>query len=477
MTNLLHYTHFYLVGVKGVAMTAMAQLLIDAKKTVTGCDVSEEFVTQETLNSLKIHTDTGFDHEIPESINCVIYTSAHSGKSNPIVQQAVKKNIPCFSHAEALALLTQNKKTIAVCGVGGKSTVSAMIAWIFENLSIPISYSVGVGTIPKLNRAAKYAAKSEFFVVEADEYVTDTSAKKNNEPITPRFSYFHPNITVATNIVFDHPDVYEDFDDTKEHFEAFFNQIQSNGTLVLSQQAATLNLSSSAQKQIIFGKNTESNISYIFDPKKQKPGVTVATIVEKLSTNSPTQHALELLVPGEYNIKNALAAVTACFVAGIPIQDSINALKAFSSTQRRFELKKQQRSITFYDDYAHHPKEIVSAIKALNSWYPDTKKIIAFQPHTYSRTKQLLHEFVHSFKDAETVLLLDIFASAREAEDASISSDMLTKKIKELYPNLDIENVHTIHKLKEKLATLDQNRATVVLTLGAGDIYKVHDMI
>ncbi len=467
---ILEYQHFYLVGIKGVAMTSMAQLLVDAQKTISGCDLEEDFVTQPILDKLEITIDSGFDHEIPENIECVIYTAAHTGKFNPIVTQANQKNIPTFSHAEAQADLFNQKKGIAVCGVGGKSTVSAMISWIFEKTNNNTSFAVGVGNIPGLNKTAQWNTDSEYFIAEADEYVTDPSAPKRGEAITPRFSYLKPHITVCTNLKFDHPDVYEDFEHTKEVFFSFFNQISSNGTLVMNVADMVHNPSTSAQTVLTFGTDS-ADFSYDFNPKEQKAGITIATI-----THAEKQYTLELKIPGEYNVQNALAAIAACSCANIPVADSVSALKTFASTQRRFESCGTKNGVIYYDDYAHHPNEIQSAIAALNTWYTDNKKIIVFQPHTYSRTKQLLHEFVHAFKNADAVYLLDIFASARESFDPSISSDTLLEGIKKNYPNITIENLHTV----DSLARFLQERVsagTVVLTLGAGDIYKVHNKI
>lgn len=469
--SILNYQNFYLVGIKGVAMTSMVQLLVDAQKKVSGCDVTEEFVTQKILDRLAIKIDSGFEHNIPPNIECVIFTAAHNGKFNTIVKQAVEKNIPTFSHAQAQADLFNQKKGIAVCGVGGKSTVSAMISWIFEKTNHNPSFAVGVGNIPGLEKTAQWSNSSEYFIVEADEYVTDPSAPKRDEEITPRFSFLKPNITVCTNLKFDHPDVYKDFEHTKEIFFRFFSQIDKDGCLIINHDDLVHKPTTSAKRTITFGKNVEADFSYIFKPDEQQAGTTVATIYYE--NNS---YNLELKVPGEYNVQNALAAISACVTAGIPIKDCVQTLSSFNSTQRRFENCGTKNGVTYYDDYAHHPNEIKSAIAALNTWYKDDNKIIIFQPHTYSRTKQLLHEFVHSFKMAGEVYLLDIFASAREGFDDSISSDDIVNGIKQNFPEIKVENLHSIEKLAEFLKS-SVEEGTVVLTLGAGDIYKVHDKI
>lgn len=469
--QLLEYTHFYLVGIKGVAMTGMVQLLLDAGKKVSGCDVPQEFVTQKILNEKKIKITTNFEHQIPEEVDCVIYTAAHSGKFNPVVLQAQEKNIPVYSHAQAQAQLCNTKKGIAVCGVGGKSTVSAMLAWIFEKTNTPISYAVGVGNIPGLEKTAKWDTKSTYFIVEADEYVTDPSAPKRNEEITPRFSYLFPHITVCTNLKFDHPDVYEDFTHTQAVFETFYSQIDLNGFLIQNYSDLPYKLTTSAQNRISFGTDSQADFSYQFVGSQQKPGKTTAT----LNYNQET-FTLELQVPGEFNVQNAVSAIAAASSAGITIEQSIQALATFASTQRRFEFHGTKKGVLYYDDYAHHPNEIKSAVAALHAWYPHNKKIIVFQPHTYSRTKQLLHEFIHAFKQATQVYLLDIFASAREAFDPTITSDQIVDGVHKLYPEIKIENSHSVAAVAKQLVATT-NPGDIVLTLGAGDIYKIHDKI
>jgi UDP-N-acetylmuramate--alanine ligase len=474
--SLLDYNNFYLVGIKGVAMTAISQLLIDANKKVSGADVAEEFVTQEILNRLNVNIDFGFDHQIPSNIDCVIYTAAHEGEFNQLVVQSQKQDIPTYSHAAAQADLFNQKKGIAVCGVGGKSTVSAMISWIFEKNNFDSSFAVGVGNIPGLEKTAQWNKDSEFFIAEADEYVTDPSAPKRDEEITPRFSFLTPFATVCTNLKFDHPDVYKDFEHTKDVFFSFFNQINPDGYLIINYEDLVHKPTTSAKNIITFGKDSLADFSYKFVPSQQKPGITIATIL-----NKDQEYTLELKVPGEYNIQNAIAAIAASFTAGITVKNSILAIKDFASTQRRFENRGTKNGIVYFDDYAHHPNEIKSAIAALNNWYKEEKKIIIFQPHTYSRTKQLLHEFIHSFKNADEVHLLDIFASARESKDNTVSSDDIVKGIKNVFPHIKISNLHTVNELAEFLNKIKPSESsksgTVILTLGAGDIYKVHDKI
>jgi UDP-N-acetylmuramate--alanine ligase len=474
--SILDYNNFYLVGIKGVAMTSIAQILMDAKKNISGSDVKENFVTEGILKKLNANISIGFDSKIPEDIDCVIYTAAHKGEFNPQVITAQNRGIKTYSHAEAQAEFFNMKKGIAVCGVGGKSTVSAMIAWILEKTGLEPSFSVGVGDIPGLNKTAQWDSDTNLFVAEADEYVTDPSAPSRNKEITPRFSYLNPFTTVCTNLQFDHPDVYRDFDHTKEVFFKFFNQIADGGFLILNQKDLKHKHTTSAQETITFGNNQSADFYYKQIDKESRPGTNVGLLKHK-----EQKYKITLKVPGIYNLKNAVAAIAACTTVGVEILSSIQALESFNSTKRRFELVGVKNGITYYDDYAHHPNEITSVIEALNKWYPKAKKVIAFQPHTYSRTKKLLSEFIDSFKMASTktsseVVLLDIFASAREAIDSTISSNDIVEGVEKKFNDVKISNLKTIHNLSLYLEN-NLEPGSVILTVGAGDIYKVHDLL
>lgn len=472
--RILEYNNFFLVGIKGVAMTTMAQLLNDAHKDVSGSDVEEDFVTKDILKKLNLKISIGFDTEIPENIDCVIYTAAHEGKFNPQVLNAKERKIKTYSHAKAQAEFFNLKKGIAVCGVGGKSTVSAMISWILTKTGAEPSFAVGVGNIPGLDKTACWDTDTDIFVAEADEYATDPSAPQRNEEITPRFSFLKPFITVCTNLKFDHPDVYKDFDHTKSVFFKFFNQINNNGFLILNYKDLEHKPTTSAETTLSFGESPKADFSYKSITENTEPGSNVG-----LLTYKNLEYKIVLRIPGTYNLENAVAAIAACSTVNIPIFESINALTSFNSTQRRFEFIGTKNGVTYYDDYAHHPNEVKSVIEALNNWYPDSRKIIAFQPHTYSRTKNLLKEFIEAFEvvdDKTEVFLLDIFSSAREKYDSTISSDDIVRGIQLKYKNIKISNLESIHNL----ATYFENNSSdgdIVLTIGAGDIYKVHSLV
>ncbi len=471
--NRTQYHHYYLVGIKGVALTSLAQLLVDAGCTVQGCDTAEEFVTQNQLTRLGITPDVGFSHPVPNGCDCVVYTAAHQGSANPVVQDAVHKGIPTYTHAEALAAFFNDKKGIAVCGVGGKSTTSAMISWIMEKSGKQPSYSVGVGQIIGLPRTGVWNERGDYFVAEADEYASNPTEMKSGAKLIPRFQYLQPSITVCTNIAFDHPDVYKDFAHTRSVFEAFFAQSKTGGILCTSPETLA-QLHTVPQDLHVVTISSTSGADYVYtitlSPANTMPTVT---IFEK---KTGTTHALRLLVPGPHNVMNAAYAVAACAQAGIPVAQSCSALAEFRSTKRRFEYVGEKHGVMYYDDYAHHPSELAMVIATLKQWFSGKHTILAFQSHTYSRTKQLFDSFVSVLAEAEELVMIDIFASAREAYDPSVSSDLLCAALRVKKPALKVANVHTIDALAAYFKAYAKP-GTICVTAGAGDIYKVHEIL
>lgn len=465
---ILDYQNFYFVGIKGVAMTSLAQCLIDAGKNVSGCDVAEDFVTENILQKLNLPIDTNFDHHLAEDIDCLVFTAAHGGRQNPLVTQAQKKKIPILSQAEAMSELFNNKDGVAVCGVGGKSTISAMIAWIMSKNKKQVSFSVGVGNISGLDKTGQWQTNSKYFVAEADEYVIDPQVR----PIIPRFSFLTPQITVCSNLKYDHPDVYQDFDQTRETFFQFFRQIKDNGSLIINGEDKQLVELARRVKNTVkvytIGNKVKDDLQILNVDSKSGKTVANFKIGERL-------YKLELMIPGEFNAKNALMAVFTCLQMGVKVEDSLKVLAKFSSTKRRFEYLGEKNGVKYYDDYAHHPDEVASAIDAIKSWYPDKKIVVAFQPHTFSRTKALFDSFITSLAKTKNLILLDIFSSAREEKDTTISSKMLGEKI-------EIIDKHQVTLVKDYKELADYcinslEPGTIVLTLGAGDIYKFYSLL
>ncbi len=433
----LKKVHF--TGIKGVGMTALALCAQDLGIKITGSDTAELFVTDEILKERKIEWEAGFDkNRITSDIDLVITTGAHGGLNNPEVLAAKEKNIPVLTQAEALAKFSEGKEVIAVCGVGGKTTTSAIIAHILDKCGLNPSYAIGVGRINPLGYPGKYDKNSRYFVCEADEFVNSPGIDN-----TPKFLFLSPEIIVATNVEHDHPDVYPALEDTKKAYLEFFKKIPPDGLLVVRD-----------------GDKNAEEISRLLSCRVVK---------------FKTKEKIETSLPGEYNQKNLAAAIAVADYLKIPRDKVLQAIKSFKGTQRRFEeVGRTKEGTIVIDDYAHHPNEIKSVLRAARESYPDRRIIAVFQPHTYSRTKALFSQFAQSFGDADMACFMDIYASAREKKDKNISSKKLAEEAGKYNPNSFYIGDHqsAVGWLKKNLKEND-----LLLTLGAGDIFYLHQKL
>ena len=467
MTN-FPYKHVHLVGIKGVAMTALAQLLGDYGVAITGSDVAADFVTQDILATLNLPVQSSFLEALPEKTECVIYTAAHQAVNNPQVQLALATGLATFSHAEALAIFFNQKQGIAVCGVGGKSTTAAMITWILERLGQQPSYAIGVGSIVGLTQTGKFSSTGKTFIAEADEYVTNPTEPDPKLRVA-RFSYLRPSVIVCTNILHDHPDVYPEEADTLAIFNQFFKQLTTPGTLIINSRSLAA-VSAQVTQLVTYGSRPNDTFQLL-------PQVTVT---DKVATATliyqGKSYVITLRVPGFFNLLNATATIAACVTLGFSPTDCIQAIQSFASTKRRFENKGTLHGVQYYDDYAHHPAEIAATILAAKEWEPSKRIVFAFQPHTYSRTKKLFLEFATALASADELLLLPIYASAREQSDSTISSEMLLTAIQQKKKLKTARVLPTIADLatwcQENLRSGD-----VFITVGAGDIYLLHNLL
>lgn len=461
--DLLQARQAYFVGIRGVGMTALATILVEAGVSVRGADVPESFVTDAVLSTLDIPIDAFEEAAISDDTDVVVFSGAHQGSKNPLVRSARERGVTCLSLAQATGLLTRHKETIAVCGVGGKSTTSALLSWILQRADFRPSYAVGVGSIPNLGRSAHWVDDTRLFVVEADEYVADPS-----EDVTPRFLYLQPKYVICTSLAFDHPDVYASFGDTKKAFARFLRQIPDDGLLVyngddleLAAMVRTLELTC---RTVAVGNSVDNDI-----------------VVQVLCSGNGESRldwdhvALQLAIPGVHNLLNAAYAATLARELGVTTSVIQAAVEEFRSTQRRFEfMGHTDAGATCYDDYAHHPREVRAAATALVDWFPEKNRVMAFQPHTFSRTKELFDEFVDVLAAVDAELwLMPIFASARETNDGSVQTEDLVKALAERGKEARI--VTDIPALVQSLQGLSDNHA--FLSMGAGDIYKVYDHV
>jgi len=443
--------HF--VGIKGVAMTALAVWYKEAGHAVTGSDVAEEFPTDEILAKANIRVVPFDVKNIGGRVkpDLVIYTGAHGGKDNPEVVEAEALGIPTLPHGKALGRVMADKKQVSVAGSHGKTTTTAMIATMLSTAGLDPSWAVGCGEIRGLGLPGHFG-RGGVFVAEADEYVTDPGHDG-----TPRFLWQHPDILVVTNIDYDHPDAYASLEAVQDAFVKLQNK--SRITIANADDPASS----------VLAKNA---ITYGFSPRAeyQISGVTFGDDRTFFTLNQRGMKIKDFVlnVPGKHNAANAAAAAVACKQLGLPWEQIHEGLSAFGGTKRRFELVGKIGDTRVIDDYAHHPKEIMATLAAARQWYPKQRIIVVFQPHTYSRTKALLHEFAGAFGDATEVIITDIYASARETQTLGVTGKTLVQEVashnRSVYFAPGFSDV-------QKIVCGHMRDGDVIIFMGAGDIY------
>lgn len=456
----------YFIGIKGVAMTALAIVAKERGYQVIGSDVEESFPTEEVLKKYKITPLPGFKEEnitkLPQKPDLVVVTGAHGGSNNPEAKAARQLGIKTLMHAPALAEFLKEKKVIAVSGSHGKTTVAALIAHLLIKAGMDPSFAVGCGKINSLKTPA-HDGKGQYFVVEADEYMTDPGI----DP-TPRFFYLEPEIAVITNIEFDHPDAYFSLAEVKEAFLTFAGKIKKEGLLITAADQENVREIIPKIKKKIYAYG----LSFLADFQIWRVSYGLEQTFFNLKFKGLDLGQFMIRLAGLHNVYNAVAALAVGNQVGLSWEQMRQDLKTFAGTKRRFEKIREKNGVVFYDDYAHHPTQIEKTIKACREWYPQNRLIVIFQPHTYSRTKALLEEFSRSFNGAQKIIILPIYSSAREKPDPEISSPILVRKIKQNHTEAVFLEARekVVEYLQEILLPGD-----VVITMGAGDVYKLHD--
>lgn len=462
----MKYTHIHFVGIKGVGVAPLAIIAKEAGIIVTGCDTNESFITDQPLSHAGITPLVGFDPSHLENIDLVITTGAHGGKNNPEIVAAIAKGIPTWMQGEAVGeymkgeLFERSLKGISVAGCHGKTTTTAMIATIFKHARLDPSYLIGTGDIPSLGGSGHFG-KGEYFIAEADEYATDPQTDK-----TAKFLWQHPNMLVITNIEYDHPDLYASFEQVKDAYKAFTKNIVMNGILFTNgdfEDCRKIFENHQGQKYS-FGFN--SNNDYVLKISEQRKFL--------LTYHGELFGEFSLEVPGEHNILNATAAIAVAHQAGLSAAQIAEGVKAFTGTKRRYEYMGALPSgAVLFDDYAHHPTEINATLKSLKAQFPEKKIVAIFQPHTYSRTKKLFDQFLCSFEAADEIILMDIYASKREATDLTVSSSLLARGIEEQGKTVTL--LATINDVVQYVNHKKDTRDSVIVTMGAGDIYRIYE--
>ncbi|KKR34437.1 MAG: UDP-N-acetylmuramate-L-alanine ligase [Candidatus Gottesmanbacteria bacterium GW2011_GWC2_39_8] len=455
----------YFIGIKGVAMTALAVVLKERGVKVSGSDVTDIFQTDEVLEKNKIEVLKGFSTEnVPKKTDLVVVTGAHGGMTNIEAKTAESYGFPVFMHGKALGMFMNEKDGISVAGSHGKTTTSAMTAFILSKAKLDPSFAVGSAEIIGLG-AGGHNGRGKIFVAEADEYVTCPKTDS-----TPRFYFQKPKIFVITNIDFDHPDVYPDVEAVKMIFVRYIENLSAESIIIAG-------IDNPSVQSVV--KNLDRNvITYGFSPQADfriyKVSSSNGTTFFNVIGRGIDLGEFMIRVPGKHNALNALASGIAANNVGVGWEMIKYNLKKFSGTKRRFEKIADIDGISLYDDYAHHPTEIQTTLKGIREWFPEKKIYLLFQPHTYTRTKALFSDFAKSFSAVDTAIITDIYPSARETPDLSVDPKKLVLEINKFKNNsIHLKGKETITEfLKENV-----KKGDIILTMGAGDICNWHSDI
>ena len=446
--------HVYFIGIGGISMSGLAEILLDSGFTVSGSDSKQSQLTDElTLKGAKI-TYGHFASSIHSGIELVIYTAAIKA-DNPELMAATQLQLPILSRAELLGqIMKKYELPIAVSGTHGKTSTTSMISEIL--LKADTDPTLSIGGILKSIHGNFRIGKSEYFVTEACEY-------------TNSFLSFFPKIALILNIEEDHMDFFHDIYEIRESFKNFARLLPPDGTLIINHDIPDYEqiIAGLPCRIITFGKSFDADYSFN-NVTYDHSGKASFTVLRK----DGSSFELNLSVPGEHNILNALAAVALAESLNIAAPVTVDALNQFTGSNRRFEFKGKIGGITVIDDYAHHPTEIRATLQAAANYTHETLWCV-FQPHTYTRTNAFLKEFADALSMADKVILADIYA-AREINTLGITSKDLQKLLlesgKECYyfPTFDeIENFLLEHCINGDL----------LITMGAGDIVKVGESI
>jgi len=448
--------HF--IGIGGSGLSAIARLLLERGDTVTGSDRElSPFAAQ--LQKAGATVFVGHHPRYITGADWVVRSSAIPD-DNPEVKAAVMANIPVYKRADFLGQLMADKTGIAVAGTHGKTTTTAMIAWVLTELGRDPSFIVG-SSVKNLGVNA-HAGSGNAFVIEADEY-------------DRMFLGLKPRIEIITNLEHDHPDCYPTLEDMQAAFEAFVDLLPPDGTLVVcaddSGASGLVNRARTAGKAVVGytvqGEMTINSPQWI-QARTLKTNLMggYSFYVTSSLTGTLSSAKVDLQVPGVHNVRNALAAMTVVELLGLPAKSAARALSTFGGTGRRFELRGEANGVTVIDDYAHHPTEIAATLAAARVRYPGRRIWAVWQPHTYSRTQALFAEFSRAFKDADEVIVSEVYAS-REPIQEFTSAEVVSAM-----PHPSARYIASLRDIAQYLIKYLEP-GDVLLVLSAGDADRV----
>ena len=447
--NRIARSKVHLIGVGGIGMSAIAEILVTLGAEVSGSDIRKSERT-EYLEKKNVRICIGHSAENIKDADVLVYSSAIS-IDNPEMLFAKAKNIPTISRAEALAELMRAKRGVAIAGTHGKTTTTSMVAQIFESASRQPTVVSG-GIVHRFGSNAKLGA-GEWFIAEADE--SDGSFEK-----------LSPELSVITNIDNDHIEHYGSYKNLLECFLKFADRIPFYGSVVYC--------GDDEDCKKIFESFQKKSISYGFGEHNEFSLRDFGKGLFQVSHKDDVLGEFKAPLPGNHNALNALAAMVVGLRAGIDFETVKEGIESFSGVRRRFEIKAdhEERDLIVVDDYAHHPTEVVATLTACKKRFLGCRIRCVFQPHRYSRLKTCWDQFKNAFDMADELYLTDVYPAGEEVLKGYESRDLLT--------NVTNSKVFMASGDFEKVSAdlLESSRpGDVIITLGAGDVYKISDLV
>ncbi|MBO5141641.1 MAG: UDP-N-acetylmuramate--L-alanine ligase [Clostridia bacterium] len=454
LTELEKGKRIHFVGIGGVSMSGLAEIALNMGYKITGSDQND---SDNVKKLIKNNIDVVIGHNAQNVVGAdlVVYTAAVK-KDNPEYQNAIHLNIPIMERSEFLGELTKiYDETIGICGTHGKTTTTSMMSLAFLSAGKDPTIQVGADYLKEIGGNYKIG-NSPYFIIEACEYVES-------------FLKFHPETVTLLNIEEDHLDYYKDLEHIKSAFKKFVNLVPERGFVISNaDDFDCLDVVKDLKcKVITFGiKNTTADW-IATDIKLNETGY-----YSYIATNGYEKLEINLSVVGFHNIYNSLSVIATAHAHNLDLNLVKEGLEKFTGASRRFEYRGTLNGAKVYDDYAHHPTEIMATIKSAAS-LPHNKIWVVFQPHTYTRTAALFNEFSNTFANANNVILTDIYA-AREIDDGTVSSKQLSDAINEVSGNCQY-----ISSFEEIVEYLKQHvvETDIVLTIGAGSVTKISHML
>ncbi|MBI4547468.1 MAG: UDP-N-acetylmuramate--L-alanine ligase [Ignavibacteriae bacterium] len=440
--------HF--VGIGGIGMSGIAEILLDQGFKVSGSDKSLSEIT-DRLQKLGAEIYEGHQAQnVGPEVDALVYSSAVS-LDNPELLEAQQRKIPIIRRAEMLAEVMRLKYGIGIAGTHGKTTTTSMISLVLMEGGLDPTVIVG-GKLSGLGGTNARLGHGEFIVVEADEF--DRS-----------FLSITPTIAVLTTLETDHLDCYRDLEDIKNAFVQFAGKVPFYGFIVLC-------LDEPALQDIIPQLNKKKIITYGLNPQADIQGVEIHqkdnTTTFTLIKHNQELGNITLQIPGKHNVQNALAAITVGLELGVPFTKVKQGIEKFTGVYRRWEKKGEVNGVTLYDDYAHHPTECKATLSgAKNGWR--RRVVCVFQPHLYSRTRDFYEEFGKAFLLSDVLVVTDVYP-AREDPIQGVTGELIANAAKQ-YGHKEVHYVSDKKAIPEYLIKLIR-KSDIVITMGAGDIWK-----